>query len=801
MTPFERKPFGAGAAAPCKVAFFAAGWAMLIASAPRSPDDPSPPYGLEHREPIGAFLDGRLPRTPPSTLRWEAVPAFPNLTFQDPVFLTYAPIGRRLYVCSRQGIVEWFENDPGATEKRAFLDIRARCQGWDDSGLLGLAFHPEFGRPDSPNRGYVYVAYNYTDHPTTGPERPPSETPTCNRLARFTVPDGSDAADPNSELVLIDQRNETLWHNGGAMFFHPEDGFLYLSIGDEGHDLGDTQRIDRDLFSGVLRIDVDRRGAPVSHPPIKQPRTGTTANYFIPNDNPWVGVPDALEEFWCIGLRSPHRMTYDPIDKRIWLGDVGESLREEINLVEKGANYQWRYKEGTLDGRVARPDRPIGEERPPIYEYTHADGVAVIGGYAYRGREHAKALGGKYIFGDANGSVWTMTYKPGVAPTVVPLCALPIIPSASYGTGLSSFGEDSDGELYLCQMGDRGRIFKLARARNDGTTAPRLLSETGAFRDLTTLDPAPGLIPYDVNTPLWSDGAEKRRWVAVPDESTPGKPGGQIGFAETGEWTFPVGTVFVKHFEMAVDDADPPARRRLETRLLVIAEGGSAYGATYKWNDAQDDAELLDDDLTEPISIHTAQEDRVQPWYYPNPRDCMTCHNPQAGYVLGVNTRQLNRDREYERTGSIDNQLRTWGHIGLFDTAPDEARIPTLPKLAAIDRADADVAHRVRSYLDANCSYCHRPNGVRARFDARFDIEPALQGLVDGEVDNPIGVDGARVVAAGNPARSILHRRMSSREPGTQMPPLATRLPDDEALGLVRAWIESLPASPDASGN
>ena len=261
--------------------------------------------------------------------------AFPRLTFEDPILLVPDPRGGRLYVGSRQGVTSWsIADDPNAATKSVFLDLRSRCQGFDDGGLLAMAFHPRFGRAESPERGYVYVFYNYIASPTPGPDRPPTTRPTRNRLARFTVPDGSTVADPNSELVLIDQVDESLWHNGGGLFFHPVDGFLYLSLGDEGGDYGNTQRIDKDLFSGVIRIDVDCRGGTVSHPPPRQPKTGRTAHYFIPNDNPWVGVPEALEEFWCIGLRSPHRMTYDRSGKRIWLGDVGESSMEEIDLIE-----------------------------------------------------------------------------------------------------------------------------------------------------------------------------------------------------------------------------------------------------------------------------------------------------------------------------------------------------------------------------------------------------------------------------------------------------------------------------------
>ncbi len=308
------------------------------------------------------------------------------------------------------------------------------------------------------------------------------------------------------------------------MFFHPEDGFLYLSLGDEGGDSGgNTQRIDRDLFSGVIRIDVDRRGGTVSHAPHRKPDTGQTAHYFIPNDNPWVGVPGVLEEFWCVSASgAPHRMTHDAESGRTWAGDVGESTREEVDVIERGGNYQWGFREGTArPGRKGRPANVLGVEKPPVFEYGHDQGAAVIGGYVYRGAEHAAALGGKYLFGDNNGRVWALTCEDG-PPRAERLCDLPHAPSRGYGSGLSSFGVDRAGEVYLCQLGTEGQIYRLARKAGNpstpGATFPSLLSRTGAFRDVRSLIPAPFLIPYEVNAPLWADGAAKSRWVAVPND-------------------------------------------------------------------------------------------------------------------------------------------------------------------------------------------------------------------------------------------------------------------------------------------
>jgi len=182
------------------------------------------------------------------------------------------------------------------------------------------------------------------------------------------VPDGSLVADPNSELVLVNMYDQHLWHNGGGMFFGA-DGYLYWSSGDEGDTddfYHDTQKINKGLFSGVLRIDVNQDPTK-SHPIRRQPISGTnppagwlpsfTTNYYIPNDNPFVNPNGSvLEEFYAIGFRSPHRMTLDPPTGQIWLGDVGDSSREEVDIIVKGGNYQWAYQEGyNFPGPNAKP--------------------------------------------------------------------------------------------------------------------------------------------------------------------------------------------------------------------------------------------------------------------------------------------------------------------------------------------------------------------------------------------------------------------------------------------------------------
>ena len=321
---------------------------------------------------------------------------------------------------------------------------------------------------------------------------------------------------------------------------------------------------------------------------------------------------------------------------------------------------------------------------------------------------------------------------------------------------------------------------------------PPLLSQTGAFKDTSHLVPADSLIPYQLNYPFFSDGATKIRWASVP--SGGGNRTTRIAFSREGEWKFPNGTVFVKHFDFTVDEAHPESKRRLETRLLVRDAKGSVYGAVYKWRPDNQDADLLANGLAEQISIRTATGVRTQVWNYPSRQDCRTCHTDLAGGVLGSTTRQLNGPFMYP-SGVTDNQLRTWNHLGLFDTNLDETTLATLPALARKEDVSRTIEDSARSYLDANCAHCHRPGGTVGYFDARYDTPLAKQNLIDGPVLIDQGIDKARVIAPHDIWRSIAYFRVSTPEP-MKMPPLAHERIDEQGLAVLRSWIESLPGQP-----
>lgn len=332
----------------------------------------------------------------------------------------------------------------------------------------------------------------------------------------------------------------------------------------------------------------------------------------------------------------------------------------------------------------------------------------------------------------------------------------------------------------------------LGHAEMDHGGFPSRLSQTGAFKDTARLVPADGLIPYRLNVPFFSDDAIKTRWISVPVSGTASTS--TIAFSPTGEWKFPPGTVFVKHFDFGIDETHPEVRRRLETRLVAVDGRGGVQVATYKWRADGSDADLLTNSLAEPVVIRTSAGERTQVWNYPGAQDCRTCHTELNGGVLGVQARQLNGTFTYPN-GTSDNQLRTWNHLQLFDHALDDTALGSIPALAPAGDTHRSIEDRARSYLDANCSHCHRPGGTVGNFDARYNTPLTAQNLIDGPVLIDQGIDHARVVAPRDIWRSILYLRPSTLE-GMKMPPIAHERLDIAGLSLLREWIDSLPGVP-----
>jgi uncharacterized repeat protein (TIGR03806 family) len=298
-----------------------------------------------------------------------------------------------------------------------------------------------------------------------------------------------------------------------------------------------------------------------------------------------------------------------------------------------------------------------------------------------------------------------------------------------------------------------------------------LLSDTGCVVAANPSAPASGLVPYDVAAPFWSDGATKERWLAIPN-------GTSISVGGDGDFTFPNGTVLMKHFRLN--------GALIETRLFMRHPDGDWAGYTYEWDGQQTNATLVQGGKTAAIG--------GQDWLFPSGNDCLTCHTPAAGFALGLESAQLNHDFTYASTGRIANQLRTLDSIVMFTTPlGDPAAQPVMPSPSDTSAAlDA----RARSYLHTNCAQCHRPNGVaNVNLDLRFATALSNTGACDvpptaGDLD--IGA-AARIVAPGNADASVLVARIEiDRGDARRMPPLASNVIDTAGVTLIRDWITSL---------
>ncbi len=344
--------------------------------------------------------------------------AFPNLTFSNPLYLDHAGDGsNRIFVVEQAGRIKVFPNNPNVNTTKMFLDITDRVTSGGETGLLGLAFHPNFE-----TNGYFYV--NYT-----------APSPLRTVVSRFQVTSNPDSADKNSELILLTFNQPYSNHNGGCMAFGP-DGYLYIATGDGGSG-GDPQNNAQNitnLLGKILRIDVDNPQAPL--------------NYGIPATNPFYDSTNTSirKEIYAWGLRNPWRMSFDPVTSWLWAADVGQNQWEEIDVITNGGNYGWRCYEGNHPYNTSGCS---GNYIFPIWEYSHSEGISVTGGYVYRG-QNVPELFGKYIYGDyGTRRVWALLYD-GVNP--------PSNTQITTAAGsITSFGVDQNNELYLVSF--NGRIY------------------------------------------------------------------------------------------------------------------------------------------------------------------------------------------------------------------------------------------------------------------------------------------------------------------------------------------------------
>ena len=350
-------------------------------------------------------------------------PAFGGLTFDRPVALAFpGDDARRALVVEQPGRILLLTREDETWSAAEFLDITDRVNDrGNEEGLLGLALDPDF---ESSGRFYVY----YT-----------ASSPRRSVVSRFSVTtDEPDLADAGSESIIIEVAQPYANHNGGQILFGP-DGYLYIGLGDggsAGDPKGNGQNVGS-LLGSILRIDVSA--------------SGSERGYTVPADNPLVGVQGARPEIWAYGLRNPWRFTFDRMSGELWAADVGQNSLEEVDVIVPGGNYGWNVMEGTECFSPSGKACDSEGLEPPVVEYGRDDGCSITGGYVYRG-SRLPGLYGRYTFADfCSGKVWAFSRQSGDARRPVELM--------DTSHKISSFGEDSSGELYLISLD--GGIYTL----------------------------------------------------------------------------------------------------------------------------------------------------------------------------------------------------------------------------------------------------------------------------------------------------------------------------------------------------
>ena len=328
----------------------------------------------------------------------------------------------RLFIVEKRGVIEILQLD-GTTNPTPFLDIQSIVLtpggNYDERGLLGLAFHPDYI-----NNGYFYV--NYIDNFGN------------TQISRFSVSTSDpNIADPDSEFQILEVEQPYINHNGGCLRFGPE-GYLYIGLGDGGS-AGDPENRSQNLqtlLGKMLRIDIDN--------------TEGSTNYAVPSNNPFVGDPNALDEIWSYGLRNPWRFSFDSETDELWIGDVGQGSMEEIDRAAatvSGQNYGWRCYEGTQEYNTSGcPNQ--SELTFPVAEYSHSGGnCSITGGYVYRGEIYENFLG-IYFYADfCSGEIGTIDQSNNQ------------INHGPFNGSWVSFGEDKNKELYI--IDNFGSIYKI----------------------------------------------------------------------------------------------------------------------------------------------------------------------------------------------------------------------------------------------------------------------------------------------------------------------------------------------------
>lgn len=588
--------------------------------------------------------------------------------------------------------------------------------------------------------------------------------PHVNVLQFDFAPGKPPALDLDSAQPIIDW--ESTGHNGCDLHFGP-DGFLYISAGDgevpAPPDPRETGQDVSDLLASILRIDVDQsdEGMP----------------YRIPDDNPFVGGGDIRPEIWAYGFRNPWKMSFDPRDGALWIGDVGWELWEMLFRVDHGGfNGGWSIVEGPQSIHPQWPKGPTPIEEP-IISHSHSEASSITGGHVYRG-SRLPELRDAYIYGDwGSGKLWALWWKDkGIARHQE---------IASTPHRIIGFAEDEDGELFYMDYRD-GSVYQLAQnpTRKTQQDFPTQLSETGLFASTIEHQLAPGVYEFHIAAPMWSDHAKITRAVAYPNLEKAVVP--------SDYFESPTNAVLVRTLTLEMTAGNPASAKRIETQLLHF-DGLEWNGYSYRWNDEQTDAGLIDrNGETTTLTINDSNApggQRVQNWRFHSRAECRRCHQVayqmKHGNLNGFSPVQLTALQQGD-SSELDRLIE----LALID---ESARGKGRSQLAYPHDKKASLDQRARSYLHANCAHCHRPGSTGAvtmywpvNFDKKrtdaFGVAPRR---------GTFGIEDASIVAPGQPGHSTLLYRQMTTGPG-RMPLIGSHEVDDEGIALLNEWITSM---------
>lgn len=391
------------------------------------------PGDLVKRDQMASFI-GRAEGLTPITPLPRSQPIVETVVsgMSRPLFLTSPPNDERLFVVEKGGRVRIIAND--TLRSQPFLDISNLVSSGGEQGLLGLAFHPAY-----PSNGRFYVSY--------------TDTSGDSRIVEYTVSTDQNIANLSSArlIITVDQPQDRRNHNGGMITFDTS-GNLLFGLGDGGGsgDPDDLAEDPRSLLGSMLRIGVDADAFPGD----------ALRNYTIPPDNPFVGSSSGADEVWAYGLRNPWRFSIDPVTGLMYIADVGQNSREEVNVApvtQPGIDYGWNTIEGTKCFDPSIGCDTVGTQLP-VYEYNTSDGCAITGGYVYRGSDFPELVG-HYFYADyCRGQLRSLEYVDGSVTSVRNW-------SAEFGSvgNVTSFGVDDSQRLYI--LTDSGSVLRLVPAR------------------------------------------------------------------------------------------------------------------------------------------------------------------------------------------------------------------------------------------------------------------------------------------------------------------------------------------------